>query len=134
MSKYFIQNATSIKQQTIYDRDSNHLLTLMGVKFFYQKSPSPFKFCAKWLEDMDHCQLVCNCWRPCDPFLRASNSIQFLQNLKFLKVETKRWTSEKRIQRTEDLLSIENTIHQMVDNHSHGFDSHVMKKDVIELA
>ena len=85
------------------------------------------------MEYPEYFQLGRSHWTPYNLSLTESTTIQFIHNLKSLKVVNMQCNMDKRRQRHEDLVSIRSEIHDMVRNDPTVFSSLASKMEFIDL-
>ena len=87
--------ATRIKQWVGEGGDLDHFLILLEVKKYHLKPPISFNFNLEWIEVEGFKKMVKSLWIPYDPSILSSARIQFIKNLKRVKVISISWEIDK---------------------------------------
>jgi len=100
---------------------SDHLLVFLEVKGAFSKPGIPFKFNASWLLDASFISLFHNTWKNANLSEDESCSKAFIENLTRMKVASKQWALQKKLNEEKTLENVNLEITLLEDPSDIGY-------------
>lgn len=131
ISSSLVEEPLLFRQWTGTRGESYHFLIFLELAGATKKLAIPFKFNSTWLKEESFQKLVQEVWVPLVPIERAT--LQFVRNLKELKIATKAWEKQRKQQLDADLVETEADLQTLYDSAKGGFASPEQKDSLLSL-